>query len=63
MPYFFVDDGYPDASEYANNYVWYDDADPEPVRRPLPEVLVPRPVVREAGSNQHSLAGTRSGAH
>jgi len=33
MAYIFVDDGYPEASDYANNYVSYDPENPESVRR------------------------------
>ncbi len=28
MAAFFVDDGGPDAEEYATNYVWFDGSDP-----------------------------------
>ena len=38
MPYIFVDDGYPEADEYANNYVWYDEKDPESLQRAWTEV-------------------------
>jgi hypothetical protein len=37
MPHIFVDDGYPEASEYANNYVWYDASDPTSLERALAE--------------------------
>jgi len=33
MAYIYVDDGFPEAGEYANNYVWFDPADPKSVRR------------------------------
>jgi hypothetical protein len=38
MPYIFVDDGYPEADEYVNNYVWYDEDDPESLKRAWAEV-------------------------
>ncbi len=27
MPYKFVDDGYPEADDYASNYVWVEEAE------------------------------------
>ena len=33
MAYIFVDDGFPEASEYSNNYVWYDPADRSSVKQ------------------------------
>ena len=29
MPYLFITDGYPEAEEFADNYIWYDAADPK----------------------------------
>jgi hypothetical protein len=28
MAYIFVDDGFPEAAEYDNNYIWFDETDP-----------------------------------
>ena len=33
MAHIFVDDGFPEAGEYASNYVWFDPADPKSVSR------------------------------
>lgn len=27
MPYIFIDDGYPDATDYENNYIFFDESD------------------------------------
>lgn len=37
MPFVFVDDGYPEAAEYANNYVWFDSSDPRSLSKALRE--------------------------
>jgi hypothetical protein len=37
MAYIFVDDGAPEAEEYDNNYVWFDERDPDDLHRALEE--------------------------
>jgi hypothetical protein len=33
MPFLFIDDGCPEANDFADNYVWFDAADPRSVKQ------------------------------
>lgn len=33
MAYLFLDDGFPEAAEYANNYIYFDENDPNWLQR------------------------------
>jgi hypothetical protein len=35
MPFLFIDDGSPEAEDCADNYAWFDAADPRSVQRVL----------------------------
>jgi hypothetical protein len=35
MTHAFIDDGYPEADDYVSNYVWFDERDPDSVKRAM----------------------------
>ena len=52
MPYLFVHDGYPEAEDYGDNYIWYDARDPDSVER---AVEIARERMQKRGESTHRL--------